>query len=121
MRIKVLKQTLTVCKLKDLTQVKLETELCFLGITEEEKSLVCATEDVPDNTIVREDGWRGFRIEGPLDFSLVGILAGISALLAEHKISIFAVSTFNTDYVLTKEADFVKAIKVLEEAGYECH
>lgn len=120
MKIKILEQKLTVCKVKDLSKVKLETEICFLGITEEENSLVCCTEDVPEDTIIREDGWRGFRIVGTLDFSLVGILARIASLLAEHKISIFAISTFNTDYVLTKEKDFEKAIGLLKESGYDC-
>ena len=65
------------------------------------------------------DGWRAFRIQGVLDFSLVGILSKISALLAENKIGIFAVSTYNTDYVFTKAERFDKAISVLSCAGYE--
>ena len=73
---------------------------------------------VPGNTIERNDGWRAFRIEGVLDFSLIGILSKISTCLAENGIGIFAISTFNTDYVLTKENDFSKAIEVLELAGY---
>lgn len=75
----------------------------FIGRSDEENSLVCLTEDVPDNTIIREDGWRAFYIEGVLDFSLVGILSKISTLLAENNIGIFAVSTFNTDYILVKK------------------
>lgn len=60
-----------------------------------------------------------FRICGELDFSLIGILAELSSLLAEFDIGIFAISTFNTDYVLTKEKDFDKALKLLARAGYE--
>ena len=56
---------------------------------------------------------------GQLDFSLIGILAQISEVLASNKIGIFAISTFNTDYVLTKEESFEKALKVLEDAGYD--
>ena len=82
-------------------------------------SLVCLTENVPDNTTDRDDGWRAFRIEGVLDFSLIGILAKISTILAENKIGIFAVSTYNTDYILTKAEQFDKAIKVLADSGYE--
>ena len=73
-------------------------EFCFTGKTDEEYSLVCATGYVPANVIRRDDGWKGFRIQGILDFSLVGILSKIAALLAENSIPIFAISTYNTDY-----------------------
>ena len=88
------------------------------GKTDEEISLVCETNDVPENTIEREDGWRGFRIQGILDFSLIGILSKLSGILADIKIGIFAVSTFNTDYILVKDADFEKSLAVLLNAGY---
>ena len=78
----------------------------------------CETNDVPENTIEREDGWRGFRIQGILDFSLIGILSKLSGILADNKIGIFAVSTFNTDYILVKDADFEKSLAVLLNAGY---
>ena len=90
----------------------------FTGATDEEKSLVCPVSLVPDNTIEREDGWRAFRIEGVLDFSLIGILAKISTCLAESGIGIFAISTFNTDYILTKTENFDRALKALTDAGY---
>lgn len=86
---------------------------------DQENSLVCITEHVPANATARDDGWKAFRIEGVLDFSLIGILSKISALLAENKIGIFAVSTYNTDYILTKESNYLKAIEVLSDAGYE--
>jgi hypothetical protein len=66
---------------------------------------------VPDNTIDRDDGWKAFRIVGVLDFSLIGILAKISRILATNEIGIFAVSTYNTDYILTKEENFNKSIR----------
>jgi len=66
----------------------------------------------------RNDGWRAFRIEGVLDFSLVGILSRISACLAEKNIGIFAISTFNTDYILTKKENFERAAKALEAEDY---
>ena len=75
----------------------------FIGKTDEEVSLVCKTEDAPLNTIERDDGWREFRIQGVLNFSLIGILSKLSGILAEHQIGIFAVSTYNTDYILVKE------------------
>ena len=55
--------------------------------------------------IQRDDGWKAFRIQGVLDFSLIGILAKIAAALADNGISIFAVSTYNTDYVLIKSKE----------------
>ena len=61
----------------------------------------------------------GLSIQGILDFSLVGVLARVSGILAENEISIFAVSTYNTDYILVKSAAFEKAVSVLEAAGYK--
>lgn len=109
----------SVCKVSDYSKVDFSDEFCFIGKTDEENSLVCITENVPDNTIERDDGWRAFRIQGVLDFSLIGILSKISTLLAENQIGIFAVSTYNTDYILTKEESFAKAMEVLGNAGYE--
>ena len=119
MKLKKLVFDITVCKLEDVSAVDLSREFFFLGKTDEEISLVCKTEDAPSNTIERDDGWRGFRIEGVLDFSLIGILSKISSILAENKIGIFAVSTYNTDYILVKKENFDIAMTVLAEAGYE--
>lgn len=119
MKIEQLDIDFTVCKVKDFTMVNLEDEFCFIGKTDREKSVVCRTEYVPEHVLEREDGWKGFRIQGVLDFSLVGILSKIAGLLAEHGISIFALSTYDTDYVLTKREYFGKAMEVLSEAGYE--
>ena len=109
----------SVCKVADYSQVDLNAPFSFIGKTDEENSLVCRVEDVPSNALIRDDGWKAFRIEGVLDFSLIGILSEISGLLAEKKIGIFAVSTYNTDYILTKEENFEKALDVLSKAGYE--
>ena len=121
--IKIILETLrprfSVCKVKDYSGVDLTKPFCFTGTTDEENSLVCPEALVPGNTIERDDGWKGFRIIGQLDFSLIGILARISKILAEGGIGIFAISTYNTDYILTKEENFKKAIKVLKNAGYE--
>lgn len=118
MEIKKIEYNFSVCKVKDFSIVDLESEYCFIGKTDEEKSLVCITENVPPNTVERDDGWRAFRIQGILDFSLIGILAKISALLAENEVGIFAVSTYNTDYILTKAENYIKALDVLANAGY---
>ena len=118
MEIKVLEQDLTVSQVADYSQVNWTAEFCFTGKTDEEYSLVCATGDVPANVIRRDDGWKGFRIQGVLDFALIGILAGIASTLAENGVSIFAVSTYNTDYVLTKAEHCEKALDALKQAGY---
>ena len=109
---------LTVCKVKDEKDLDLSKDFYFIGKTDEEISLVCKTENTPQNTIDRDDDWKGFRIHGVLDFSLIGILSKISTILANNKIGIFAVSTYNTDYILVKEENYDKALNVLALAGY---
>ena len=117
MTIQVLSQAFTVCQLTTLPE-QVCTPFHFFSITDEEISLVCPTCDVPPGTLQHEDGWRAFRIAGVLDFSLIGILARISSLLADQSISIYALSTYNTDYVLTKDTQFNHAISTLQSAGY---
>lgn len=119
MEIKKIDCDFSVCKVRDYSLVNPEQEFCFIGKTDEEKSLVCITENVPQNTIEREDGWKAFRIQGVLDFSLIGILSKISSLMAENGIGIFAVSTYNTDYILVKKENYSKALKVLSDTGYQ--
>ena len=119
MEIKKIKHDFSVCKVADYSQVNWNAECVFIGKTDEEKSLVCVTGEVPENVIEREDGWKAFRIQGVLDFSLIGVLAGISELMAQNKIGIFAVSTYNTDYILIKKENYQKALQVLENAGYQ--
>ena len=118
MELKKINYPLTVCKVEDIDKIDLTQDFYFIGKTDEELSLVCITDNVPQETVEREDGWRGFRIQGVLDFSLIGILAKISGILAENKIGIFAVSTYQTDYILVKEENFERALKVLAEEGY---
>ena len=110
--------SLSVCKVEDYSGIDISKPFCFTGSTDEEYSLVCPTDMVPGNTTDRDDGWKAFRIVGVLDFSLIGILAKISRILATNEIGIFAVSTYNTDYILTKEENFDKALEVLRNAGY---
>lgn len=119
MEIKKIDYDFSVCKVADYSLVDLSTEFCFAGKTDEEKSLVCLTNNVPSNVTEKVDGWKAFRIQGILDFSLIGILSKISGLLAENKIGIFAISTFHTDYVLTKKENYQKAIETLRNAGYK--
>ena len=118
MELRKLPYELTVCKLESTSDIGLDGDFLFVGKTDEEISLVCETREVPDATVAREDGWRGFVVCGTLDFSLIGILSGISTALAENGIGIFAVSTYNTDYILVKAEDFGKAAAALANAGY---
>ncbi len=119
MELKKIPYRLTVCKVADISDVDTTADFYFIGKTDEELSLVCKTEDTPSKTIECDDGWRGFRIQGILDFSLIGILSKLSGILAEHKIGIFAVSTYNTDYILVKEENFEKALNILGSEGYK--
>lgn len=92
----------------------------FFSITKtlDELSIVCAQHNVPEEVKCEKD-WRALKVEGPLDFSLIGILDSISTALAEKDISIFAISTYDTDYVLIKETDLDKAIIALSKKGFE--
>lgn len=118
MELKKLEYDLTVCKVEAITDIDMTADFFFIGKTDEEMSLVCKTNDVPKNTTERDDGWKGFRIQGALDFSLIGILSKLSGILAENNIGIFAVSTFNTDYILIKTENYEKALSVLSAEGY---
>ncbi len=118
MELKRIDHNLTVCKVPAASDINLDADFYFIVKTDEELSLVCKTEDTPQSTIGRDDGWRGFRIQGVLDFSLIGILSKLSGILAEHKIGIFAVSTYNTDYILVKEENYERALTVLASEGY---
>lgn len=118
MELKKLEYDLTVCRLADIKEIDLSREFFFIGRTDEEISLVCKTEDTPENTVEKDEGWRGFRIQGVLDFSMIGILSKLSGILAENQIGIFAVSTYNTDYILVKKENFDRAMRVLADAGY---
>lgn len=119
MELKKLDFDLTVCKVDSETDLDLKKPFYFIGKTDTELSLVCATADTPANTTAREDGFRGFRIQGVLDFSLIGILSKISGVLAEQGIGIFAVSTYDTDYILVKKENLDRALQALAEAGFE--
>ena len=92
---------------------------CFFSATRtaEELSVVCAERDAPTG-VPCECGWRILEVAGPLEFALTGVLAAIATPLAEAGVSIFAVSTYNTDYVLVREHDLEKAVKALREAGH---
>ena len=118
MELQKLHRDFTVCKVRDYSLVDMDGEFCFVGKTDGERSLVCTGDAVPANATARDDGWKGLRVRGALDFSLVGILSGISTVLAENAIPLFAVSTYDTDYIFVKAEKYQKALDVLVGAGY---
>lgn len=117
MKIKWLEQEFSVGKWTKDMSMEIAKPFHFAAKTDKEFSLLCPTADMPKDVQKREDGWVGFRIEGELDFGLIGILAEISAVLADAKVGIFAVSTFDTDYIFFKKENRQVAEKALQEKG----
>ncbi len=116
-----LPETYAVCRLeKNAPAPDWGTRGLFSSVTRtpEELSVVCPDAQVP-RRVKRESGWRVLKVEGPLDFSLTGVLASLTAPLAREGISVFALSTYDTDYLLVKEEKREKAIQALREEGYE--
>lgn len=97
----------------------LQGEFFAVTKTSEELSIVCDQSLVPTD-VVAEKNWRGLKVRGPLDFALTGILASLAAPLAEAKISIFAISTFNTDYLLIKQDAYERALEILRSKHFQC-
>lgn len=127
LKLKFLNSLFSVCQLEKNSPVPLwvqSGEFYSIVGTQNELSIVCPSENVPTTInsvpgwIKSEDSWRCFRVEGALDFSLTGILYSIAKPLQKNAISIFAVSTFDTDYVLIKDEQVEKTMKVLESAGF---
>ena len=85
--------------------------------TSSELSIVCASDAVPPD-VQAQRGYRGLAVRGPLDFSLVGIMATLAGVLAAASVSIFVVSTYDTDYLFVREADFDRAATALRSAGH---
>lgn len=109
----------TIAKVDHIEEKQLNDPYCFIGKTDEELSIVCMSNCVPNDVIEKDEGWKGFRIDGILDFSLIGILAPIASILSQNQIGIFVVSTYNTDYVFIKEEKYEYALDVLKKEGYE--
>ena len=121
LRLSVLEDRFAVCRLQPNNEVPgWATEAGFSSITRtpDEISVVCPEETVPDE-VVRESGWRALVVEGPLDFSLIGVLASILRPLANSGISVVTISTYDTDYVLVKEDQLDPAIAALRDNGHE--
>ena len=120
MNLSVLKDVYGVCRLQpDESVPDWASAGAFYTISKtiEELSIICQVSLIPDGIQV-ELGWRVMKVEGPLDFALIGILAELSGTLADRGVSIFAVSTFDTDYLLVKEKDYKNAVEALRDAGH---
>jgi len=109
---------LSVCKLSDARHADVESGFFTLSATGREVSLVCETARAPGAALKCENGFRAFEVMGQLDFSLTGIIAGITAALSKARVGVFVVSTFDTDYILVRDKKLEAAIDALVGAGY---
>jgi len=119
LKLKVLSEKFCISRLNRLEPIPnwtLDANWYSITKTDEELSIVCEEKYVPEH-ILKETDWKCFKIEGPLDFALIGILSKLSTLLADSGISIFAISTYDTDYILVKSDKLAKSIKVFESNG----
>ena len=117
----ILTESLAICRLeKDAAIPEWARTGSFVSTTRtaEELSIVCPQIQVPAG-MKREEGWRCIKVQGPLDFSLTGILASLTTPLAKEGISVFAISTYDTDYLLVKEENLEKAIEILVKKGHQ--
>ncbi len=120
MELSVLPELLAVCQLspdEDLPPWAGQNDLLAVIRDGDELTIVCAQRFVPPG-VQAEQGWRALKIIGPLDFSLVGVLAELAATLAQAEVSIFALSTYSTDYILVKDEVLENAIRALRSSGH---
>ncbi|MCA9070410.1 MAG: ACT domain-containing protein [Planctomycetaceae bacterium] len=117
--LELLSETFAICRLPPNSSVPDWAKGDFVSSTQtqNELSIVCSQESVPDDVQTERD-WRCLRIVGKLDFSLVGVIASLTGILAEAGISVFVISTYDTDYFLVREKNLVETVEVLENAGY---
>lgn len=121
MKLSILPERFAICRL--LPQQPLPEWLSYVGTlvsvtcTSDECSIVCPEERVPQD-VQSERGWKAIKVLGPLDFSLTGILASLATPLADKQIPLFALSTFDTDYLLVKETFIQQAQDVLTQSGH---
>jgi hypothetical protein len=104
------------CVLSDIFRAG---KIFFLQKTPDEISLVCESRNVPAGADAASSGWKALRVVGTLDFGLVGVLAKITAALAEAGVGVFVVSTYDTDYILMKSDAFEKGVRALRMSGYK--
>lgn len=118
--LQVLDGTYAVCRLPADSAVPKWAEggrLASVTRTPDELSIVCSDETLPPE-VKAERGWRALSVQGPLDFNLAGVLAGLTTPLANAGISVFSISTYDTDYLLVRATDLERTVRVLEAAGH---
>lgn len=111
----ILEGTYGVCRLNNTSAIPTwvsHSKFNSITLTEDELSIVCEMSHIPKD-IVCEGDWKVLKVKGPLDFALTGILANISTILADSDISLFAISTYDTDYILVKNNDLDQSIEAL--------
>ena len=120
MQLRRLTDVFSVCRLSPKSALPAYSSDGFFSLTRtsEEVSVVCREQDAPPDC-VQERGWRGIQVVGPIPFTMVGVLHSLTAPIAQAGISLFAISTYDTDYLLVKVQDFERAIQVLKAAGHE--
>lgn len=118
MELQKIERDFAICKVDNIEQIDFMREFVFVSKTDDEISLVCESEYIPSNSIVSESGWKALRISGILDFGMIGVMSNIANILAEAGISIFVVSTYNTDYILIKTESYDKAVQSLIHNGH---
>lgn len=118
MNMQLLSHDFTICQIADISGVDFSRDVVFMCKTADEISLVCESSCVPAHTLALQPHWKALKILGTLDFSLIGIIAKITHILAQQGISVFVVSTYNTDYVLAKTKDMPSCLQTLRQHGY---
>lgn len=120
MRLLLFRDRLAVCRLAADAPAPEWPRGAFVSITRTpvELSIVCDDSAVP-REVLAERGWRALQLEGPIPFEVTGVAAALTAPLAANGISLFMISTFDTDWLLVKEASLEQAVEALRGAGYE--
>ena len=122
MNISVLEKTYAIYSFSsesDLPEWIYSSDFYSITKTEDEVSLVAVQSGFIPEGLMRNSDWRILKVEGPLEFSLVGIIAEITSILANELISVFTISTYNTDYILVKQKDLDRSIAALNDKGYQ--
>lgn len=119
MQLAILKGAYSVCRVGSLDAIDWSGPLTFVGRTPEELSLVCETARIPASASARQDGFAALRVAGVLDFSLIGVLSRLTGILAAEKISVFCVSTYDTDYLLVRQESLNQAVSALRAQGID--
>ena len=120
LRISILPVRLAVCRLGPHDDIPEWVQGTFTSVTRtaEELSILCDDDAVPED-VRAERGWQALKVEGPIPFEMTGVAAALVAPLAEARISVVLLATFDTDYLLLKEEVFARGVEILRAAGHE--